>query len=399
MAYTTEIDAEQHILSISKLNQCAREVLEDNFGTVWVVGEISNLARPASGHSYFSLKDAKAQVRCALFRNRAQRINFELANGLQVLVRANVSLYEGRGDFQLIIESIEPAGDGALKQAFEALKKTLAAEGLFDEHHKQPIPKLPQCIGVITSSTGAALRDILAVLKRRFTAIPIIIYPTQVQGDTAATSIKTAIETANQRAECDVIILSRGGGSLEDLWPFNEEIVARAIFNSRIPIVSGVGHQVDFTIADFVADYRAPTPSAAAEYCSPDIQVYLQRLAQLQQRCFSTIRHLLKYWAHQLKALQLQLKHPKQRLEQHMQRLDFLNLRLTQAIPRLLEQRKVRLAKASQTLSALSPLATLSRGYAIALKENTIIQHAKDVQTGDTITVKVAKGEILAEVK
>ena len=390
---------QQQVLSITELNQCARELLEQNFGTIWVTGEISNLARPASGHCYFSLKDERAQVRCALFRSRAKRLNFDLSEGVQVLARTSVSLYEGRGDFQLIIESMSIAGDGALKRAFEALKKRLATEGLFDEEHKQAIPTLPQCIGVITSASGAAIHDILSVLKRRCTSIPVIIYPSLVQGKEAAAQIVAAIEIANQRAECDVLILARGGGSLEDLWPFNEESVARAIYTSHIPIVSGIGHQVDFSIADFVADHRAPTPSAAAESCSPNQHLYLRRLAQQQQRLILCIKHLLNDWAHQLKHLHLQLRHPKQRIEHNMQRLDYLDLRLKQIPAQMLQRKTERLNHIVQTLTALSPLATLQRGYAIAYKDKAILHHANAVTRGDSVRIQLAAGEFSAEVK
>ena len=393
---TTLIDSE--VLTISDLNRCARELLEDQFGTLWVEGEISNLARPASGHCYFSLKDATAQVRCALFKGRGQHIKVPLSNGLKVRVLATVSLYEGRGDFQLIIETLMPAGDGALKQAFEALKKRLQVEGLFDEQHKQAIPELPRVIGVVTSATGAALRDILIVLRQRFASIPVIIYPTAVQGEHAAAEIVQALEQADQRQEVDVLILARGGGALEDLWPFNEEIVARAIHQSRIPIVSGVGHQTDFTIADFVADVRAPTPSAAASTCSPDGTAFLQQLAHLQQRLFNITRHHLQDWRHQLKYLKARLKHPKIRLQQSMQRLDYLNVRLNHIVPKYLQSAQQRLQRLTEVLAALSPLATLNRGYSITFKNERIIQAADALHPGDTLRVQFAQGQVSATV-
>ena len=265
---------QRQILSVSQLNRQTRQLLETHLPLIWVEGELSNFACPASGHWYFSLKDEQAQVRCAMFRNRNSRVRLPSGgrpgNGLQVLVRCRVSLYEGRGEFQLIVEHMEEAGLGALQRRFEQLKNKLDSEGLFTTEHKQPLPALPRRIGVITSPTGAAIQDILQVLQRRFAAIPVTIYPTAVQGQEAIAGLTHAIEQANDHGSCDVLIVGRGGGSMEDLWAFNEESVARAIFASDIPIISAVGHEVDFTIADFVADQRAPTPSAAAELLSPD---------------------------------------------------------------------------------------------------------------------------------
>lgn len=253
------------IFTVSRLNQTVRLLLEQEMGQVWISGEISNFTQPASGHWYFTLKDDTAQVRCAMFRNSNRRVTFRPQHGQQVLVRANITLYEPRGDYQIIAESMQPAGEGLLQQKYEQLKAKLHSEGLFDQQHKQPLPSPAHCVGVITSKTGAALHDILHVLKRRDPSLPVIIYPTAVQGDDAPGQIVRAIELANARGECDVLIVGRGGGSLEDLWSFNDERVARAIFASRIPVVSAVGHETDVTIADFVADLRAPTPSAAAK--------------------------------------------------------------------------------------------------------------------------------------
>ena len=264
-------EEQRDIYSITRLNREVRAVLEDSFPpSLWVRGEISNLAQPGSGHIYFSLKDKHSQVRCAMFRSANRHLRFAPENGREVLVRAGVSLYEGRGEFQLIVESMEPAGAGALQQAFEELKQRLLEEGLFADEHKQPLPAFPGTIGIITSPTGAAVRDIIHVLERRYARAGVIVYPVPVQGEGSAQQIAQAVDVANQRRECDVLILARGGGSLEDLWSFNEEIVARAIHHSVIPVVSGIGHEIDFTIADFVADQRAPTPSAAAEMVSPD---------------------------------------------------------------------------------------------------------------------------------
>ena len=256
----------QEIYTVSQLNAEARYLMEDNFESISLIGEVSNFARPSSGHCYFSLKDNNAQVRCAFFCHSQRGLTFKPESGQQVLVQAKVSVYEARGDYQLIVSQMQLAGEGALQVAFEKLKQKLAAEGLFDEENKLEVPEIPTCVGVITSPTGAAIRDILRVLHRRFPAVPVIIYPSAVQGNQAKEHLVSAIQKANARKECDVLILARGGGSLEDLWPFNEEIVARAIVDCDIPMVTGVGHEVDFTIADFVADQRCATPSAAAEW-------------------------------------------------------------------------------------------------------------------------------------
>ena len=272
------------IFTVSRLNQTVRLLLEHEMGQVWISGEISNFTQPASGHWYFTLKDDTAQVRCAMFRNSNRRVTFHPQHGQQVLVRANITLYEPRGDYQIIVESMQPAGEGLLQQKYEQLKAKLQAEGLFDLQYKKSLPSPAHCVGVITSKTGAALHDILHVLKRRDPSLPVIIYPTAVQGDDAPGQIVRAIELANKRNECDVLIVGRGGGSLEDLWSFNDERVARAIFASRIPIVSAVGHETDVTIADFVADLRAPTPSAAAEVVSRNQQELLRQVQSARQR-------------------------------------------------------------------------------------------------------------------
>ena len=270
------------IYSVSRLNREVRALIENNFPSVWVQGEISNLARPASGHIYFSLKDENAQVRCAMFRNSNRLLKFKPTDGMQVLVRASAGLYENRGDYQLIVDHMEEAGAGLLQRRFEELKTKLAQEGLFDTEHKQDIPSFPDRIGIITSPSGAAVRDVLSVLNRRFPGIPVLIYPIPVQGDDAPPQIVRMINKACQHNDCDVLILTRGGGSLEDLWAFNDERVARAVFDCQIPLVCGVGHEIDFTIADFVADVRAPTPSAAAELVSPDRLEWTNRVSRTE---------------------------------------------------------------------------------------------------------------------
>lgn len=428
------------IYSISQLNRITKQLLEDAFTPLWVEGEISNLSQPSSGHLYFTLKDANAQVRCAMFRHKNQALNFRPENGLQVNAYCRVSLYEGRGDYQLIVEHLEQAGFGMLQRAYEELKKTLAKEGLFNEAHKKALPSLPQCIGVVTSPTGAAIRDILSVLKRRFAGIPVIIYPTAVQGTDAAPQIVSAIETANQRNECDVLLVSRGGGSIEDLWPFNEEIVARAIFESQIPIVSGVGHEIDFTIADFVADYRAPTPSAAAETVTPDKdelkQTFNQQLARLQQ----FMQHHLHRADQSIKNLSKRLRHPGDKLREQAQRLDHLEQQLKQnwlvqlmhkqkalqqlqqsitahspetlieknsnecknlikrlslASQTLLKQKTQQLASISRALDGVSPLNTLSRGFSITSQNDNIIRDAKDVALGEKVSIQLHQGKLI----
>jgi exodeoxyribonuclease VII large subunit len=385
---------EKRIFTISELNTLSRQLLEGTFGQVWISGEISNFIQASSGHCYFSLKDAQAQVRCALFRMNGRRLAFALKNGLQVLALAQVSLYESRGDFQLIIQQIEPSGLGLLQKKFEALKLQLQEAGLFAETGKKTLPLLPKTIGVITSPTGAAIHDILTVLKRRFPAIPVIIYPSLVQGEQAAGQIVKALQIANQRRECDVIILARGGGSLEDLWPFNEEIVARAMYASELPIITGIGHEVDFTIADFVADVRAPTPSAAAERVSPDCREWLQKILQLQQR----LRHLLisRFHQYQTQLLHIskRLRHPGERLRDQAQYLDQLERRLILAQRNLLQRAHGTLNQSAQALNVLSPLQTLTRGYAIArdASQNIILSSAQ-LSSGEKIALQFAQGE------
>jgi exodeoxyribonuclease VII large subunit len=443
---TPDPEQQPEIFTVSRLNSEVRTLLEESFPYVWVEGEISNFAAPASGHWYFSLKDANAQVRCAMFRGNQRKLGFTPKDGTHVLIKARVSMYENRGEFQLIAEFMEERGEGKLRRAFEALKKRLEAAGLFKDEHKKSLPEFPRCIGIITSSTGAAIRDILHVLKRRYPCAPVIIYPTLVQGSTAAPAIVKAIQTANQRNECDVLILARGGGSLEDLWPFNEEIVAHAIYQSTLPIISGIGHEVDFTIADFVADLRAPTPSAAAEMSTPDLAKLMQTLTQQHQhlmsamtRQFSTVKKQLEWTQKHLAQL-----HPKRKLTDKMQRLDFCELTLRQLLARkihrytnnmqeldkqlqrispakcvltLQHQTGVSLQKllnaittrvalhmtalgnAAATLDALSPLATLSRGFAIVTHHGKVLCDASTVKVQDEVKVRLTKGTLTCDVK
>ena len=438
--------APRTVLTISQLNAQARMLLERGLGSVWLEGEISNLARPSSGHWYFSLKDSGAQVRCAMFRTRAMLVRFAVRDGARVLARGRVSLYEARGEFQVVIEHLEEAGEGALRRRFEELKQKLLAEGLFESTRKRPIPTLPRRIGVITSQTGAALRDILHILQRRFAAVPVLIYPVAVQGEGAPRDIVQALRVAGRRAECDVLILARGGGSLEDLMAFNDESVARAIAECPIPLISGIGHETDFTIADFVADERAPTPSGAAERAVPDSAEFLRALGALQRNLNGAMRRKLGTLRQALLLQErgLARSHPGARLRQHAQRLDELELqlhrcmrrrldrdrarlasaaallsrsspahrlaalrvrlatasrRLDSGINRTLQQMRTRFERSARTLHAVSPLATLDRGYAIVLDHaGHVITDATKVTRGAGIETRVARGAIRATV-
>lgn len=435
-----------NIYSVSQLNQSVRLMLENQLGAVWLTGEISNFSQPVSGHWYLSLKDENAQVRCAMFRMKNLRVSFRPTNGMQVLVRANVSLYEPRGDYQLIIESMHLAGEGLLMQQFEALKLKLAAEGLFAQHLKKNLPHFSKAVGIITSKTGAALQDILHILQRRDPSLKIIIYPTPVQGKDAATDIAQMIELANQRQEVDVLIVGRGGGSLEDLWCFNEEMVARAIFHSHLPVISAVGHETDVTIADFVADVRAPTPSAAAELVSrnqtellqqlqyrrqrleialdrlfaekrqklkhlslrlhnqhPQAQLRIQQqlITQLSHWLQQTLRHHWQKTAENLTALSMRLyKNPLPlRLQQYEQQLAQLKVRLNSHMNLTLSLQQKQLAHLCGKLDSLSPLKVLARGYSITQnQQNFTIRSIKDVNVGEHIKTRLTDGDIISQV-
>lgn len=435
------------VFTVSRLNQTVRQLLEMEMGQIWLSGEISNFSQPSSGHWYFTLKDDRAQVRCAMFRNSNRRTTFRPQNGQQVLVRASITLYEPRGDYQLIAESMQSAGDGLLQQQFEQLKQQLAAEGMFDQQFKQPLPSPAKCVGVITSASGAALHDILHVLQRRDPSLPIVIYPTAVQGTEAPLQIVRAIETANHRDECDVLIVGRGGGSLEDLWSFNDERVARAIFASHIPIVSAVGHETDVSIADFVADVRAPTPSAAAELVSRNqlemlrqLQAQQQRLemamdyylAQRQQQ-FSHINHHLQRQHPQLRlarqqTLLFKLQHrlgegmqqqlrlcsrqsertqqrlaqiqPMDKIQRLQQRTQQQQYRLQQGLERQLNAYRQRFGVVCGQLEAVSPLATLARGYSVTqTPRGNLLKTTKQVQIGEMLQTRLQDGWVASEVK
>ena len=414
--------SEREIFSPSMLTRLVRDLLEDTFPLIWVEGEISNFSRPSSGHIYFSLKDAQAQIRCAMFKPRSTYLRFKPADGQRVLARARVSLYEARGEFQLIVEHLEEAGEGALLRAFEQLKVKLAAEGLFDATRKRLIPKLPRRIGAITSPTGAAIRDVLSVLARRFPLVEVEILPVPVQGKEAPPAIIATLNAASKARRHDVILLTRGGGSLEDLWAFNDEAVARAIRASSIPVIAAIGHEVDFTIADFAADLRAPTPSAAAELLVPDANEYLRTLrherAQIEQwmqrrlqaaaqridHAHSRLlaqhpRNRLRLGGERLAQLRarLQTQYPAIRVTQHREHLQALRRRLGATTARRLESRALHLSELARTLNAVSPLATLQRGYAILIERDnqTVLRSVDDVRKQTTVIARLADGEIL----
>lgn len=434
------------VYSVSDLNSEVKWLLDTQFGSIWVEGEISNLMRARTGHMYFSLKDSRSQLRCAMFRNDNRRVQFTPADGQKVLVRGRLGIYEQRGDYQLIADRMTEVGLGALQQKFEATKKRLHAEGLFDDSHKQPLPVFPKRIGLVTSPTGAALQDALNVLRRRFRCAELIVYPVTVQGKQAAPSIASMLQIANRRNECDVLMLMRGGGSLEDLWAFNEEPVARAVFDSTLPIICGVGHEIDFTIADLVADVRAPTPSAAAELVSPDQNELQQTMAALHRRMLRILRQTTEDKVHTLQQLvrRLHNQHPSQRLQQRTQRCDELDLRLqrtmqlsvsraqsslsnlqlrlrnlspqreiarrrerTDLLHNMLMQNlsaqlhaaKSRLSSNYRALQTISPLNTLARGYAIVqTPQGEIITTTGQLQENQQIEVRVSDGHAGATV-
>lgn len=368
---------ERIILSITQLNAEVGQLLTQGFPALWVEGEISNFVRHSSGHWYFSLKDAGAQVRCAMFRGRTSTLKIQPKNGMKVVARGKVGLYETRGEFQMVVDLMEEAGIGALQRQFEALKHELHAQGLFADAHKQTLPRFPRSIGVITSPTGAAIRDILHVLQRRCPQIPVYVYPVAVQGEGASAQIAQAIAQADQEQRCDVLIVGRGGGSIEDLWAFNEAVVAHAIFNCKTPIISGVGHEIDFTIADFVADVRAPTPSAAAELVSPDMVAHQQHLQRLTAQLHRGQQRYLQQAQTHLQRLQQRLanQRPTQRLQQKAQRLDELDTRLHAALQRRQQQTYDKLAQLRQRLQAQSPLRQIQQ------QQGQITRQAQYLQT------------------
>jgi exodeoxyribonuclease VII large subunit len=438
---------ERKLYTVSRLNREARMLLERGLPVIWVEGELSNLSTPASGHWYFSLKDRDAQLRCAMFRTRNTGVGFTPKSGQQVVARGRVTLYEPRGDFQLIVEHLEEAGIGALKREFERVKAKLSAEGLFAVERKRDLPAFPRRVGVITSPTGAAIRDIVHILARRFPPTAVLVYPTAVQGVIAVPQIIDALQTANARADCDVLILARGGGSLEDLWAYNDERLARAIHASRLPVVTGIGHEIDFTIADFVADARAPTPSGAAELVVPDRHACLDVLSRTAERLNVAMRRELRAITSRFDAAgqRLKLLHPGARLAQQEQRLDDLEQRLAGALRHCLQDDRQRVSEALvrlmrnspdrlvreyclkyealagrlqhavrnrlagaehrlglalRTLDTVSPLATLARGFAIVTRaaDGTLVTDVASVAAGEEIEARVARGRLRAKV-
>ncbi|MGB5277995.1 MAG: exodeoxyribonuclease VII large subunit [Gammaproteobacteria bacterium] len=441
------MNQDRSVFSVSELNNAVATLLEQEFAWIWVEGEISNLATPASGHIYFTLKDAGAQVRCAMFRGRNRDLKFRPENGDQIVVRGKVSLYQVRGDYQLIVDRMEQAGAGALQRKFEELKHKLAAEGLFSEDSKQAIPEIPACIGVITSRTGAAIRDVLSVIARRFPSVPVKLYPVPVQGEEAAPAICHALELAQQHGACDVLLLVRGGGSLEDLWSFNEESVARALFQCSIPVVSGVGHEVDITIVDFVADHRAATPTAAAERVTPDQQAWMQtldgyhyrleqlinariarlaerlswlrtrlsqqhpltvlqrlrqRVQDIEQRLQLTMRYELRAANDQLQHLHTQLlaRSPVNSVRNYRNRIESLQQQAQFLLASSLEKRRSRLSNLSSTLHAISPLKTLSRGYSITRKlDGQTLTDTDSVTPNERIQTRLHAGQLISRIE
>ncbi|HJM09244.1 MAG: exodeoxyribonuclease VII large subunit [Gammaproteobacteria bacterium] len=440
-------DSQEHIYTISELNDEVASTLTQTFGVIWVEGEVSNLMRSAAGHVYFSLKDESASVRCAMFRMQNQSLDFSLKDGMQILARAKVGLYKQRGEFQLIVEYAEESGEGLLRQKFELLKQTLLKEGLFNEEHKLPLPEIPETIGLITSPKGAAVQDILKTIKRRYSLVNVIVYPTLVQGNEATQQIASAIDDANERKECDVLIVARGGGSLEDLWCFNEELVARSIFNSRIPIISGIGHETDFTITDLVADLRAATPTAAAEIALPSINEIMDQLNrfifdmnQLADRKITDFKHRLKS-----SSLRMQASHPHSKLQLNLQKLDLIdekmrNLPMMQlkdltnifrislskllasnpknnietekqnleikkmaflnALMGIIESKKNRFSILTTQLESASPLQLLNRGYAVVTtKDDKSIKSIRNISPGASVKTKLSDGSFMSKVE
>jgi exodeoxyribonuclease VII large subunit len=434
------------VYTVTRLNKEVRGLLERGLGVVWVEGELSNLSQPSSGHWYFSLKDRDAQVRCAMFRLKNAALGFTPKAGQHVLARGRVSLYEPRGDYQLIVDHLEEAGVGALQREFERLKAKLAAEGLFAGERKRSLPRFPRRIAVVTSPSGAAMRDVLNILARRFPPAGVLVYPTAVQGAAAVPAIVQALRLASTRADCDVLILARGGGSLEDLWAFNDERVARAIRACTIPVVTGIGHEIDFTIADFAADARAPTPSGAAELVAPDSAACLEALSRMEARINACIRRELRVVSSQFANVSMRLKqaHPGMRLAHQAQRLDdleqrltgaaravlhtrrhrlndayatllqhspervareyrrryeSLDLRLHRAVSEYLSRRQHRIDLAKNTLHTASPTATLARGFAIVTRaDGTLVTDARAVAPGEEIDAQLASGRLQARV-
>jgi len=387
------------IFAVSEIVSEIRRLIEAGFADVWVCGEVSNLRTSPSGHVYLALKDERAIIKCALFKGHAQRVKFQLKDGIELVCHGKLSLYEKGGDFNLVIDHCEPKGVGALQLAFEQLKEKLAKEGLFSPEHKKPLPFLPKKIGVVTSPTGAAIRDILNVLRRRYPQIEVLLYPVRVQGDGAAKEIAEAIKWLNNLDGIDVLIVGRGGGSLEDLWAFNEEIVARAIFASKIPVVSAVGHEIDFTISDFVADRRAATPSAAAEIVVPKKDDLVKLVSEKSRQLLRAASVCIELKQKMFAQLSSHLKPPTSRFPDLIMQIDSLRERLTLASNGAIERAAAGLSKLAAELSHLSPLAVMSKGYSVVFKDGKAVNDVASLKKGDELKIRLKNGEVKAEVK
>lgn len=386
--------ASPKIYTVTEIVSGARALIEKEYSQVWVTGEVSGFKRHSSGHWYFTLKDAAAVLPSALFRGDAGRVKFNIEDGLQVICHGKVSLYQRGGQYQLVVDYMEPKGVGALQLAFEQLKKKLAEAGLFDKARKRQIPYMPRKIGVVTSPTGAAIRDILKVLKRRFPNIEVLLAPARVQGEGSAAEVAEAIGLLNMRDDIDVMIVGRGGGSLEDLWAFNEEAVARAIYNSRIPVISAVGHEIDFTIADFVADLRAPTPSAAAEHAVPVRADIIQYIERARSKLAMELQRYASSRVERVKDLMSRLSPPTKHFPEYYRYMDDLKGRMTYSLQVIVKQKESLLKSLESELGHLSPLAVLSKGYSVVTKkgDKNAIRAAEDLKAGDIIMMRFDKG-------
>jgi len=394
---------EKHVYSVSELTKYVRVILEDSFQGVWVEGEISNFILHSSGHMYFSMRDAGATLKCAMFKRANEKLKFRPKDGMKVICFGSVSVYEARGDYQLIVEEIEPKGIGALQLQFQQLKERLTKEGLFDDRHKIPIPFLPTRIGIVTSPTGAAIRDILNIARRRFSNVEMIINPVRVQGEEAASEIAQAIREFNKLKNIDVMIVARGGGSLEDLWPFNEEVVARAIYDSEIPVISAVGHEIDYTISDFVADFRAPTPSAAAELVIPRKEDLVNLINTSVTRLKNALLGKIDILTGKVAALKDSyiLRQPLNLVLQCEQKIDDLREDLAIRIDHIVKMRGENFNVLAHKIEALSPLAILNRGYSITTRspEGVIVKDANSLKAGDMVETKLGKGKFRSMVE
>ena len=397
------IENEKHIYTVSELTKYIRAIVEESFPGIWIEGEIANFVHHSSGHIYFSLRDKGATIKCAFFKYSNQKLKFEPKNGMKVICRGSVSVYEPRGDYQLIVEDLEPKGIGALQLQFQQLKEKLEKEGLFDERNKIPLPFLPTRIGVVTSPTGAAIQDIINIARRRFANIEIIINPVKVQGADAKDEIVSAIKQFNELEIIDVMIVGRGGGSLEDLWPFNEEIVARAIFASKIPVISAVGHEVDYTISDFVADFRAPTPSAAAELVIPRKEELIKLIGVALERLNNAISDKLDVLKKKLDNLKESyiLRQPLNYVIQMQQRIDDLRKDMFVSIEHMVDMSGERFNRITSKLEALSPVSILNRGYSITkrLPEGLVVREAHSLKPGDLIETRLGQGKLKSKVE